>query len=249
LRFHSARRSIRFGAGSIQEDLMFCERVVHSGIASIALLAALAVAGCTTVQAKDATPSGFLGDYSQLQKGGDDQALLVYVDHSANWKQYTKIKFDPVTIYANEQLKDVSPEQLQTLANYLDATVREHLKNDYQFVEETGPDVMRLRMAITQAEGSSVVLDTLSTIVPIGRVITEAKLLAFGTGSFAGSAGCECEMLDSTTGTRLCAAVDRRIGRKSVKGVFGKWSDVENAYDEWAEKLQVRLGDFRAGRP
>jgi len=230
---------------------MFAEGCVRSGLASLALAAAFAVAGCTTVQANDAKTSGFLGDYSQLKTGGDDQAMLVYVDHSANWKQYTKIKFDPVTIYANEQLKpdEASPEQLQTLANYLDATIREHLKNDFRFVDESGPDVMRLRIAITQAEGSMVVLDTLSTIIPIGRIISEVKLAGWGTGSFAGSAGCEAEMLDSTTGTRLCAAVDRRIGRKSVKGTVYKWSDVENSYDEWAEKLQVRLADFRAGRP
>jgi hypothetical protein len=234
---------------------MHGERVVRPGRSSrvgpaaLALVAALVVAGCTTVQARDATPTGFLGDYSQLRKGGDDEALLTYVDHSVNWKQYTKIKFDPVAIYANEQLKDVSPEQLQTLANYLDATIREHLKNDYQFVDDTGPDVMHLRIAITQAEGSSVVLDTLSTIIPIGRIITEAKLMIAGTGSFAGAAGCEAELTDTITGVRLAAAVDRRIGRKSVKGVFSKWSDAENAYDEWAEKLQKRLADWRAGRP
>jgi uncharacterized protein YceK len=235
---------------------MLDERVVRSGPAraarraSLALVAALAVAGCTTVQANEAATSGFLGNYAQLQKGTDEQALLVYVDHSANWGQYKKIKFDPVTIYANEQLKpdEATPEQLQTLANYLDATVREKLKNDYQFVDAPGPDVMRLRVAITQAEGSMVVLDTLSTIIPIGRIISEVKLAGWGTGSFAGSAGCEAEMLDSTTGARLAAAVDRRIGRKSVKGTIYKWSDVENAYDEWAEKLQLRLADFRAGR-
>ncbi len=240
---------------------MLDERVVRPGPASrarhasLALVAALAVAGCTvaltgctTVQANEAATTGFLGNYAQLQKGTDEQALLVYVDHSANWRQYTKIKFDPVTIYANEHLKDVTPEQLQILANYLDATVREKLKNDYQFVTEAGPDVMRLRVAITEAEGSMVVLDTLSTIIPIGRIISEGKLLGWGTGSFAGAAGLEAEMLDSTTGARLAAAVDRRIGRKSVKGAVYKWSDVENSYDEWAEKLQLRLADFRAGR-
>jgi hypothetical protein len=211
---------------------------------TLAFAAALAAAGCTTVQANEAKPSGFLGDYSQLEKGNGDQALLTYVDRSVQWSAYKKIHMDPVTIYANENLKDVEPEQLQTLANYLDATVREHLKNDYEFVETAGPDVMRLRVAITEAEGSSVVLDTLSTIVPIGRVITEAKLLAAGTGTFAGAAGCEAELLDSTTGTRMAGAVDRRIGRKSVKGVFSTWSDVENAYDTWAEMLKTRLAEW-----
>jgi predicted small secreted protein len=221
---------------------------VRAAAAALAL-AAFTLAGCQTTQGRDAKPSGFLGDYSQLREGQGDEALLVYVDQAANWSQYRKIRLDPITVYANDDLADVPPEQLQTLVNLLDARVREELKADYEFTDATGPDVLRMRIAITEAAGSKVVLDILSTIVPAGRVIAESKQFIAGTGTFTGRAGVEAEILDSTTGERLFAAVDRRVGRKSVGGVFSKWDDVETAYDLWAEKLRTRLADWRAGRP
>ena len=41
------------------------------------LLAVVCMVGaCASMQARSTKTSGFLGDYSQLKKGGDDKALL-----------------------------------------------------------------------------------------------------------------------------------------------------------------------------
>ncbi len=51
---------------------------------SIALLA-LFLAGCaTTTQTRSVEKSGFLGDYSMLEEGEGDEALLLYVDEGAD---------------------------------------------------------------------------------------------------------------------------------------------------------------------
>ena len=42
------------------------------------------------------------------------------------------------------------------------------------------------------------------------------------------------------------AGVDRRIGAKSVSGMMSKWSDVEEAYDYWVDRLRLRLAKARA---
>ncbi len=209
------------------------------------------VSACASMQARSTKTAGFLGDYSQLKKGGDDQALLVYIDPKADIKAYNKILMDPIRMYAskeNSQMMDVSSEDQRKLLNYADAAVREKLAKDYVFVQQPGPGVMRLRIAITEADSSYVVIDTVSTILPIGLAIAGIQTLATGSCSFVGSAGMEVEMQDSQTGKRLAAAVDRRVGGKVTgKGdKFDQWHTVKNAVDYWAERLQTRLAEERA---
>ena len=60
-----------------------------------------------------------------------------------------------------------------------------------------------------------------------------------------GEAGAEAELIDSLTGERLMAAVDRRVGTKQFKNMTKKWDDVQSAYDHWAMRLRERLAELR----
>ena len=59
-----------------------------------------------------------------------------------------------------------------------------------------------------------------------------------------GEAGIEGEILDSLSQVRLSAAVDSRAGGR--RGGASEWSDVENAFNFWAEQLRKRLAERRA---
>ena len=111
-----------------------------------------------------------------------------------------------------------------------------------------GPGVMHLRVAITEAEEANVTLDTISTVVPIGLALGGLAALATGEWAFTGSVGAEVEMLDSQSGKRLFAAVDRRTGGKVTgKGnKFDDWHTVKDSLDYWAIKLRERLAEERA---
>lgn len=212
--------------------------------------AACVLSGCaSTYQARGAKTSGFLTNYSQLKEGQGDEALLVYVNPKTDFSSYTKILLDPVRVYATKDsaLAKLPREDLQRLVNYLDATLREHLKADYTFVEAPGPDVMQLRVAITEAKGAKVVLDTISTLMPIGLALSEVKNIATGSHSAVGAVGAECEALDSLGKRRLFAAVDKRVGRKVTGKLdkFEEWRTANDAFDYWAERLQIRLKEER----
>ena len=69
--------------------------------------------------------------------------------------------------------------------------------------------------------------------------------LATNTAVFVGKAAIEGEITDSVTNERLVAAVDERVGTKSLSGMFHKWSDVEKAFDTWAGHLRERLEELR----
>jgi len=208
------------------------------------------VAACATYQARDTTPAGFLGDYSMLKEGVTGRALLLYIDPQVDFTAYTAVMMDPVKLYASgkHEMEKLTPEDRQKILNYADAALRGQLAEDYTLVDEAGPGVMRLRVAITEAEDANVTMDTVSTVIPIGLALSGLTAVAMGEWSFTGSAGVEAEMLDSVSGQRLFAAVDRRTGAKVTgKGdKFDDWRTVKNAIDYWASKLRERLAEERA---
>ena len=224
----------------------------------LAPLALLWLSGCAATQeAKSVEKSGFLGDYSMLHEGkrstfsqgSENEALLVYKNPAVDWHKYKKIQLDPVTVWlgANSKMKDVPAEDRQRLATLLWSKLDEQLRKDYEMTGGSGPDVLRIQVAITEGESSNAVLDTISSIVPQMRVLSGAKSVATGVSAFTGSASVEAKATDGDTGALLIAAVDRRGGTKSLSGVTNSWNDVEEAYRFWAEKLRYRLCQWRGG--
>jgi len=228
---------------------------------SVLLLSVLiGIGGCASTQeAKSVEKSGFLGDYSLLKEGQrstvsggsvENQAMLIYKNPAADWRKYKKIQLDPVTIWMSQkdsQLKDVTPEDRQRLSALLWSKLDEQLRKDYEMTRQSGPDVMRIQVAITEAGESSAVLDTITSVIPQTRLLSGMKSLATGVSAFTGSASVEGKLTDTETGTILSEAVDRRGGTKSLSGVTNSWNDVEEAYRFWAEKLRYRLCQWRGG--
>ena len=200
--------------------------------------------GCaTTRQARRVETSGFLEDYSQLQVGKPGEALLVYINPEADFSAYDKILLDDVTIWraVDSNLEDVPEDEIDELALGLHEAMVESLKEDYEIVHRAGPGTLRVRLAITEAAKSWVVMDTLTTVIPHTRLISGIQKLATGTHSFVGKASLEGEILDAQSGERLAAAVDRRAGGKSFQGLLTSWSDVKEACHYWAGRLRDRL--------
>ncbi|GAX59615.1 hypothetical protein SCALIN_C04_0103 [Candidatus Scalindua japonica] len=195
---------------------------------------------------KAADQSGFLGDYSMLQEGGEGEGQLVYINPDADFTAYDKVIVDPVLTMCSKDSK-APREELYNLANHLHYKVVAKLDEDYEIVETPGPGVMRISAALTEAKKSKAGLNTITTIVPQARLMSGLKKLATGTNSFVGGASVECKITDSNTGERLAAGVDRRAGGKTLKGSTKAWDDVEQAFQYWADKLAQRLRDMRAG--
>jgi hypothetical protein len=223
-----------------------------SGVMAAVVVSAVFLCGCaSTHQKRSVEGSGFLKDYSQLKDRGGDTAMLSYIDPKADFRAYNKIMIDPIRAYAKDKdssMAKLSKEKQQDLLNYFDAALREQLKTDYILVNQPGPGVLRLRIAVTEAKGSRVVLDTVSSVVPVGMVVGAAKAIVTGKNLSVGEIGAECEGVDSMTGKRLFAAVDARVGRKYTFkfNKFSKWHTAKDAMDFWAEQMKTRLSAERA---
>jgi hypothetical protein len=203
--------------------------------------------GCAiTQQSRDVETSGFLGDYAELKAGQGDEALLVYFNPTARWSQYDKILIDSVTLWRDAETDDLPAEEAQMLTDHLYAALHKELSRDYEIVEAPGPGVLRLRAALTEAKGAKVVMNTVTSVIPQLRLLSTLGGMATGTAALVGKAGVEAELTDSLSGERLAAAVDARQGTKAIRAGVGKWSDLEQAFDHWAERFRLRLAELRS---
>lgn len=198
--------------------------------------------------------SGFLGDYSLLQKGKSGEANYLYIDQSADWKKYTKVYIKPVELWKSDEpdsaLGKLSPENQQLLVNYFHTALANSLEKNFTIVDQAGPDVLVIHGAVTEARKSKPVMNLVSSVVPMGIVLSYGKRAITGTGTGVGMVMVEAKFTDGQTGQILCEAVDARAGTKALRTKFNStWGDVKLAFDWWATRLDARLellkrGDF-----
>ena len=213
-----------------------------AGLVLVIVLAACA----TTRQTRSVEKSGFLGDYSQLREGEGDEAQLVYINRLANFSRYDAVIIDSVTFWRSGD-SQISEEDQQMLTDQLYLSLDTKLKeNGFATVKRPGPNVLRLRAAITEARGAKVVANAVTSIVPQARLITTLGGMATDTAVLVGAAGIEAELTDSLSGERLAAGVDERVGTKAIRGAFGEWKHVTEAFDYWADRIATRLQQLRA---
>jgi hypothetical protein len=225
-----------------------------TGIFAAGLLAA-GLAGCDTTKQVSETPkdfSGFLGDYSLLEKGGDGQANYVYFDHAVDWSKYTKIYIKPVELWKSNDpdspFGKMSHENQEKLASFFQTSLDNALQKNFQIVDQPGPNTLVVHGALTEAKKSWPVANLVTTVYPAALLLSYGKQAITGTGSFVGKVMVEAEFTDGVTGQRVAAAVDERAGTKALRTKFdGSWGDVQLSFDWWANRLDLRLQLLKTG--
>jgi len=146
----------------------------------------MTLAGCSATQAPQnpitqqeaprAVPafSGFLGDYTKLQVGSENQAAYRYVNPSVNWTQYHAVMIAPVTFWGSDN-SSVSPKDQETLCDYFQKSLTEHLSKNFQIVDQPGPGVMKIEVAIVDPTAATPVLRTASVVIPQGAPLGSGK--------------------------------------------------------------------------
>jgi hypothetical protein len=221
-------------------------------LATAALGLALLASGCATTQVAPVKPisSGFLGaDYALLTPGetAKGQAGLRYFNPAAPWRQYNKVLIEPVTFWGDEGGK-VPPSDQQALSTYFNGALEKELGQKFEIVTQPGPGVLRLQIAITDAEAATPGLRSVSLVVPQARVLSTVGSLATGEQVFAGSLQAEGKVRDAATGQLLSAVVARGVGGGSVKAAAQwKWGDTQNAMDLFAKRLAKNLHGLTSG--
>ena len=231
-------------------------KIIGGGVVAIGLAALLLDSGCSTTVASapaaaqavesggplPTAVTGFLGpDASKLAAGPEGGAALVWVNPNTQWATYTKIQLMPVEFWAAADSK-VSTADQATLTEYFYNQLQTNLSKSFTLVDQPGPGVMTLRVALMDATTAVPGLRTISVIVPQARVLNLAQSMATDSYAFVGSAEAEMKLTDSVNGTLLAEAVDQRAGGMGLKSAASfEWGDAQNAMDYWAQKIPNRL--------
>jgi uncharacterized protein DUF3313 len=231
-------------------------RKMLTGIAAAGLAAALLASGCsTTVESAPqaakslesggplpASVTGFFGpDASKLAPGPQGGAALVWINPNVQWSNYTKIQLMPVEFWAAADSKVSSADQA-VLTEYFYNQLQTNLSKSFTLVNQPGPGVLTLRIALMDATTAVPGLRTISVVVPQARVLNMAQSLATDSYAFVGSAEAEMKATDSVTGQVLIEAVDQRAGGMGLKSAASfEWGDAQNAMDYWAQRIPNRL--------
>lgn len=207
-------------------------------LAAAALAATLGLVSCST---GGRSPSGFLGNYAQLNSGyGTEDAVSAFVNPEANFRKYDSVIFDPVTTVVASPA--ATPAVTDQLAAYLSEALRKELGARMAVVGTPGPTTMRVRVALTDViEGSS------PAGVPVRQVHTSPQATMTGKlgspelAAFISQVSFEGEIVDSVSGERLSALIDHRLGKKREATPDTSWAGVRSATSQGAKRLADRF--------
>ncbi len=221
---------------------------IFTNLAAV-LLCSLVVCSCTAShQARSVNPkSAVLVNPDILQEGKDNQALYRYVKPGFDIKQYSAMIVEPVLIAKEGELGASERQNYQRLANNAYVYLVQELEKGIKVVKESGKGTLNLQMAIRDADSSKPVRMITSSATPIGAGLSLVKLTATGKQSGVGEITAEFRVTDDTTGELLVAALDRRVGNKSVQGVWDTWSNADDALRYWSTWIGYLLCTHRQG--
>jgi hypothetical protein len=220
--------------------------------ASLAMCFLVGLTACkTTRQVHEDQQSGFLDNhYSLLQKGEKGEANYIYINTNANWGKYTKVWIKPIELWKSDdpdsRLNKMDEETQKELTQMAYNALYEGLTNNFQIVDQGGPDVLIIHAAITDGRPSKPVVNFVSSVYLPLKAISFGKRLITGTDIGVGYIQVEAEFLDGETGQIVCAAMDARAGTKALRTKFNStWGDARLAFEWWGQRIDKRLMLFK----
>jgi hypothetical protein len=163
------------------------------------------------------------------------------VNTDADWAKYDKVLIDPVTVWGSGRDRDIPEADLQTAANFMHTELQRELGKDFELVSAPAPDTLRITAALTDAEPANQTMVVISNVVPLAMATSGAYEYVTGEPTWQGEAAAEAKITDAETGELLAAAVDRRMGGRSMASAETSWTDVNNILTYWAQLTRFRL--------
>ncbi len=211
---------------------------------SVLVTGVLLVVGCAeTYQPRHIEAKDILADYSLMQEGDKDQALIGYWKKGVDWRSYEKIIITPVAIRKSKELalQDMTHADYELVKELLGYWMQEALKKGFKVVNDSGAGTLTTRSVITDIKASPDLKANLPSAESPVRVLSSLKQVIAGNEFFSDKGIIETTMTDSTTGELLIAAYYAHSGKKALLVFANKRADMEQTYKYWAPQLGYRL--------
>ena len=190
-------------------------------------------------QAMQAT-SGFLdGYYEKLGPGPKDGAKLRWLKPDVDFGKYDKVMLDSVVFFLAEDSKHkgIDGNEMKALTDAFNLALINAFKDKYPVVSDPGPDVLRIRVAITDIKQSKPGISAVTSVIPVGLGVSLVK--KGSTDSWTGSGATSAELLAIDTVTNLVVGAAKDTKSAGFDERFSKWGSAEAAFKFWAERIRM----------
>ncbi len=154
-----------------------------------------------------------------------------YISPDADFSVYTKLLAQPLEIYYPDNVPAPSEEDLDRLRQIFRDAFLAELGDDYEIVQEPGPDVLTVLAQIIDLK----ITGALGTFEATGRL---RELVTKGQLTFM------MELRDSRTGRVLARAGETEDGAStSLSAVDASWAEVDAAAQRWARLFRSWLDE------
>ena len=212
------------------------------------VLAIVIAAFTSAAYGQEMMQSGFMSDYSQLQKVTDGSADFRYLAPGVEDKllEYNAIMVDQPEFFiaADSPYRGVKARQLDALGEALRNGFSEIIAKEFFVVERPGANVLYIRPALSNIKLKRTKPSGLD-YTPIGLVTMPARRAA--TTDIAKKADLrsvvlETEVFDSVTGELLVAIIDSRGGDADN---LTSWEQIDQLAKDYGEVILCRLKNSR----
>ena len=212
----------------------------------------LLVAGSVFSTAFAETPStdSFIGEYAlKLGPGPEGGAKERWLKPGVDFGKYSKVMLESVTFYfaPDSESKGIDPQELKDLADVFNLQIINALKGSYPIVSDPGPDVLRIRMAVTDLKASKPGRSAVSSVLPVGLGISLIRKGSSDSWTGSGATKAEFMILDSVSNDVIAVARDDRNAAFTER--FSKWGSAEEAFKFWGERIKLCLDQTRKAKP
>jgi hypothetical protein len=193
--------------------------------------------------------SGFLGNYDDFKIINPETNAEVWIkpphQDLSLLKEYKAVVFSPIEIWMHSasDYQGIDPNELKLITDYFLEKLQQNLGKNFEIVEEPGPNVMHMRIAITgvqKVKPHKEVYDFIPVklIWDAGNAVYRKKT---GKHLDAYQASLEMEIRDSQSGQRLVAAIDKHSVEATTEEGEDTWAPLEKVLDYWANIISDRL--------
>lgn len=185
-------------------------------ISACVVIGSLLLGGCTSKVADTKEFSGFLPDYTKLQKAESPsgQTVLRWIDPSADIKNYTNLYYEPIKFYPTPKpTPQISQETLNQVLSYTNQNIKSALAQRFTLVNSPkGANTLIFRGAITGVGTADEGLQFYE-VIPVALVIA-GTMAATGERDQDTELFFEGELIDASTGKPVFAVVRKGFGKQ-----------------------------------
>jgi putative nucleotidyltransferase with HDIG domain len=176
-----------------------------------------------------------------LAPGPPGGARMRWLRAGVDFAKYKRLMIDRVVFFfaPDSAYKGMDPQEVKELADLFHRQLVGSLKKSYPIASAPGPDVARLRFAITDLRENRPVLSDILPAEAIGSVGSGAPEDRLNLWSGSGATAAELLVIDSATNEVIAAGKDDKA--TGLKETFTKWGYAQDAFKFWAERIRLFL--------